>query len=84
MMPNRKRTPLKEGNRYVYPNFPNRGFRVKWFTFKDNDGLKGVAVHWFGMERRILSSGFYPYESERAFWQSLIFKSMIDQLNSDN
>jgi hypothetical protein len=78
-MAKRKRKPLEDDNKYMYPRFPTRGFRVKWFTFKENDGLKGVAIHWFGLGRGVLSSGFYPFKSERAFWQNSRFAPMVDQ-----
>jgi hypothetical protein len=77
-MPKRKRKPIADGNKYVYLEFPDRGFVVKWFTFKDNDGIKGVAIKWFGMGRARMS-GFYPAETERRFWAWDIFRVMIDQ-----
>lgn len=73
----RKRTALADSNRYVYEGYPT-GFQVKWFTFKENDGIKGVAIKWFGYGRS-RRSGFYAFKSERAFWSSLLFRHCVDE-----
>ena len=76
-MSKRKRSPLAPGNRYTFPGFARNGFEVKWLTFQDNDGLKGVAVKWFGYGRSRMS-GFYAFKSERAFWSNYLFKAAVD------
>lgn len=71
----KKRSRLAAGNRYTYPNFSRNGFVVKWFTFAKGDGLPGVAIEWFGAKK---FSGFYPFPTEREFWQSMYFKNAVD------
>jgi hypothetical protein len=76
------RSPLRVGNTYHFPGTPN-GFTVTSVAFDghpDHDGLAaGVGVTWHN--RRLGSAScFYPFASEEAFWNSILFSAAVDPL----
>lgn len=79
------RSPLKAGNRYVYPGYPGAGFEVSHVCLpghpEHDGGLPGVSVKWIGHKPGGMKKAFYMAKDEADFWQKRIFSNAFDPPN---
>lgn len=73
------RRPLAVGNVYRYKGYKNNGFRVTAMSLpghpSDDGGLPGVAIRWLN---RSGGGGWYPFASEKEFWDHMLFSNACD------
>jgi hypothetical protein len=76
------RSPLKCGNRYVFPGY-DAGFEVTFVALpghpEHDGGLPGVGIKWIGRNfHRRMKRAFYPFTSEEKFWGNYLFSGGVD------
>lgn len=78
------RSPLAEGRRYCYPEYPGAGFRVRTIRMPDSPhhdgGLPGVSVEFFGHRPfgRRTRVAWIAARNVAEFWSKPMFRRAVD------